>query len=72
MKLIFLKNYLRNSFSLHDQENTFFKYPEHSVKIVVNYSQVVENITRDDVKLIKKDIDSVKKIAKKFKTILKD
>lgn len=66
----FLTNYLKESFSVYDQKNTFFKYPEHEAMIVVDYSRLSNKINRDDMKEIKKDIESVVKISKKFKNIL--
>lgn len=66
----FLKKYLKDSFSVYDQKNTFFKYPEHEATISVDYSKLSSQINRDDIGEIKKDIDNVIKISKKFKNIL--
>lgn len=66
----FLTNYLKESFSVYDQKNTFFKYPEHEAMIIVDYSKLSSKINRYDMEEIKKDIDNVIKISKKFKNIL--
>jgi ATP-dependent Lon protease len=68
----FLKIYLRDSFSVYDQENTFFKYPEHSVKMIINYSELVNNITKNDILIVKKDIENIIKITKEFRNLLRD
>ncbi len=53
-ELNFFKSYLKESFSIYDQENTFFKYPEHSARIVVDYSDFLNKISRNDIIEIKK------------------
>ncbi|MCG2694815.1 hypothetical protein L6261_01905 [Candidatus Parcubacteria bacterium] len=66
----FFKNYIKESFSVYDTENTFFKYPEHSTKIIIDYSRLSNQVNREDLKKIKKDIETVLKISKKFKSTL--
>ncbi|MBA4319181.1 MAG: hypothetical protein C0412_12340, partial [Flavobacterium sp.] len=64
------KSYMKESFSVYDQKNTFFKYPEHEAMIIVDYSKLLNQINRGDAEAIKKDIESVIKISKTFKNIL--
>ena len=66
----FLRSYLKENFSLFDKENEFFKYAEHSVEIKVDYSSLINKISKLDIREIKNDIESVIKISKKFKNIL--
>ncbi|MFA4817429.1 MAG: hypothetical protein WC608_01730 [Parcubacteria group bacterium] len=66
----FLRNYLKESFSIYDQKNTFFKYPEHEAMVIVDYSKLSNQVGRSDMEKIKKDIENVIKISKKFKNIL--
>ncbi len=59
--------YLKGCFKFNDLENTFFKYPENSAKVEVNYSRFLNRITKTDIKNIKEDINEIKKIIDKIK-----
>lgn len=68
--LDFLNNYVKDNFSVNDYENKFFKYPENSVEIVINYARFLSHVTKSDIEKIKKDIEEVIKISKSIKKIL--
>ncbi len=68
--LDFINEYLKDSFKIKDKENTFFKYPENSAVIMVDYSTFLDHFTKTDIKNIKSDIEEIEKIIKKIKNFI--
>jgi len=73
-KLELFNNAFKTSFTLNDKNNILFKYPESNGKLYVDidYSTLVNKITKSDIKSIKKDILEIRNILNKIKGIIKD
>jgi len=67
----FLNEYLRKCFVVNDIENTFFKYPENSVKITVDYEKLLNQITKDNIRNIETDIEKLIKIILSIKKLIR-
>lgn len=57
-----INKYLTNNFSLLDRENTLFKYPENSVGISIDYYSLIEKIDKNDISIIKKDVQRAQEV----------
>lgn len=55
----FLKGKIENDFEIEDGDNTAFRYPENSLKIQMNYEEILLRITKEDIEKIKKDIEAL-------------
>ena len=69
-ELSLLNRYIQGCFTMNDTKNTFLKYPENSTQIVVNYEKMLSQVTKNDIKGIKTDIDKLIKIMPNIKKII--
>ncbi len=68
---------LKSSLVFNDKNNKLFKYPDNDkdgggIVLDINYSTLVDKLTKSDVKDIKKDIGKIKDILDSMKGIIKD
>ena len=73
-KLELFNNAFKTAIVLNDKNNILFKYPETNgnLFIDINYSILVNKITKSDIKNIKKDISDIKSIIDELKKIIKN
>ncbi|MCK5416336.1 hypothetical protein KAI92_02825 [Candidatus Parcubacteria bacterium] len=58
--LEFLKNKIENNFEIEDTDNTVFRYPANSMKIELDYPEIIARFTEDDIKKILFDVYELK------------
>ncbi|MCK5061075.1 hypothetical protein KAR28_00830 [Candidatus Parcubacteria bacterium] len=58
--LEFLKNKIGNDFEIEDTDNTVFRYPSNSMKIELDYPEIIAKFTEDDIKKILDDVYELK------------
>lgn len=73
-KLEFLNDTFKSAIILNDKNNILFKYPESNGKVFIHidYSNLVNKITKSDIKSIKKDITEIRLILNELKGVIKD
>jgi len=73
-KLELFNNAFKTAITLNDKKNILFKYPETNgnLFIDINYSILINKITKSDIRDIKKDISEIRKILNELKKIIKD
>lgn len=73
-KLDFLSDTFKSAIIFNDKNNILFKYPESNGKMFINidYSNLINKITKSDIKGIKKDISEIRKILNELKGVIKD
>lgn len=57
--LDFLKDKIDNNFIIEDIDNTTFKYPQNSLKIKLDYEEILKKITIEDINSLKMDVNEL-------------
>jgi len=57
----FLKDKILDNYSIEDEDNTAFRYPENNLVIKLDYEKIISRINKDDTREILNDIYELKK-----------
>lgn len=58
----FIRDKIKNFYTINDTENDAFRYPANGLVIELNYSEIIKNVTVDDFKDFRKDVEDIEKI----------